>query len=321
MNGIYQVMLYNVNTHQKRQITEGGNDRFKPITDGSVAVWFENDPAGTIMWYYDITSEKASKITRYSPPVARWLWLSAGKVSWAEDGEVYVYDGNGISRLTSSAPYNPNSEPFVDDDIVVWNKNNPDPNINHYGQIFRAKLHAHVAFDAVNITGSAPLYVSFTNHSFQGVRSFHWDFGDGQISLEKDPVHIYHNPGVYSVTLSVEGLTGNTTEKKINLVRVSQLTSLEEHPQGHPVTSRLYQNFPNPFTLSTVVPFDLSESLYVSLRVFDILGNEVVTLAEEKLPAGYHEVLLRGAQLSGGIYVVCFRAGNYTESKILNLIK
>jgi PKD repeat protein len=44
------------------------------------------------------------------------------------------------------------------------------------------------------------------------------DFGDGQTSSDKDPVHEYYNPGIYSVTLTVEDITGNSVEKKIKLL-------------------------------------------------------------------------------------------------------
>ena len=220
-------MLYDVNSQIKTQITNGLSDSYRPVTDGSSIVWFERyTSAINVVLRY--CSGKAHKVANYNPTVARWLWLSNGRVAWSSAGEVCVYDGNVISRLTSSAPFYPNSEPYVDQEVVVWNKNNPEPNTNHYGQVFRAKLHAHVDFDAENITGNAPLTVAFYNNSFQGARSNHWDFGDGQTSTEKNPVHIYQNPGVYSVILTVDGLTGLTSEKKINLVRVNTPTLINE---------------------------------------------------------------------------------------------
>ena len=113
-----------------------------------------------------------------------------------------------------------------------------------------AKLHAHVDFNAEKIIGTAPLTVSFFNNSFQGVRSFLWDFGDGQTSTEKNPVHVYQNSGVYTVTLTAEGLTGPTPERKINLVRVNQPTSINEIPAEGVKEFMLYQNYPNPFNSS-----------------------------------------------------------------------
>ena len=319
--GIYQIMLYDVKTGEKKQITQSSGDSYRPTTDGTVAVWFEDNPEGTLLWYYDIASGRAHKIARSKPPVARWLWLSKGKVAWSSQGEICVYDGNVISRLTSTAPYNPNAEPYVDDDVVVWNKNNPDPNINHTGKVFRGKLHAHVAFDARNITGPVPLHVSFTNHSFQGVRSFHWDFGDGQTSTENNPVHVYPNPGIYSVTLTVEGLTGNTSEKKINLIRATQFTTVTESASHFPAGFMLYQNYPNPCSTNTAIFFSLPEKSFVTLRVYDLLGNEVATLVNETRSGGMHDVEFNTDNYKAGIYYYVLSSDKYIDSKPLIISK
>jgi hypothetical protein len=321
IQGTYQIMLYDVNTGEKKQITHNSSDSFRPITDGSFAVWFEDDPAGTIMWYYDIALDKARKIARANPPVARWLWLSNGKVAFSLNGETCVYDGNVISRLTSSAPFNRNEEPFVDDDVVVWNKYNPDPNINHTGQVFRAKLHANVAFDAKNITGLAPLKVSFSNHSFQGVRSYNWDFGDGQTSTERNPEHIFHNPGVYSVKLTVEGLTGNTEEKKINLVRVSQFTSVKDPVSVSQTGFTLYQNYPNPCNTNTSISYNLPVQSFVSLKVYDLQGMEVATLVNEMQSQGLHTVEFNTTAHPPGVYHYVLSTQKFIDSKPLIILR
>jgi PKD repeat protein len=317
-------MIYDVNTQIKNQITYSVNDNYRPVTDGSKVVWFENTSNETIIWYYDIVSDIAHKVAYVDPPVARWLWLSNGKIAWSSNGEICVYDGNVISRLTSSAPYNPNLEPYVDNEIVVWNKNNPDPNTNHYGQIFRGKLRTHVSFDAENIAGGSPLTVTFKNNSFEGVQSYFWEFGDGQTSTEKNPVHIYQNQGVYSVTLTVTGPAGSSSEKKINLIRAGEPSSVNDGSQ-YPQNFVLYQNHPNPFNPSTTIKFGLPEESEVTLKIFNILGEEIITLVNETLKAGSHLVQWNAGNLSSGIYIYQLSAINgvskFADSKILLLIK
>ena len=320
INNVYQIILYDVNSHSKTQITNSISDSYRPVTDGSKVVWFETGTSPLIMWYYDIVTGKAHKVANFNPTAARWLWLSNGRVAWSSGGEVCVYDGNVISRLTSSAPFNPNREPYVDQEVVIWNKNNPDPNISHYGQIFRLKLHAHVDFDAENITGYAPLEVSFFNNSFQGAKSFHWDFGDGQISTKKDPVHTYQEPGTYSVTLTVEGLSGETVEKKINLVRVSRETVVGV-PSVHLEKNIQLQIYPNPFNSITTIRWELPVRGYITLKAYNLQGVEVATIVNEEQMAGIHEITFDAGLLAGGIYLVQLRAETLVELKVLELIK
>ncbi len=320
IGGTFQIKLYDVNVGTGEQITFGVNDKFRPATDGSKIIWFEDTPEGNLMRYYDIISEESHKVANVVLPVARWPWLSNGKIAWSSNGEVYVYDGNVISRLTSSAPFNPNLEPYVDNEIVVWNKNNPDPNNNHYGQIFRGKLRTHVSFDAENISGGSPLTVTFKNNSFEGIQTYHWDFGDGQPSTEKNPVHTYQNQGVYSVTLTVTGPAGSSSEKKINLVRAGEPSSVKvEH--NYPDNFVLYQNFPNPFNPSTNIKFDIPEETDVSLKVFNLLGEKITTLLNETLKPGSYEVYWNAIGITSGIYYYKLESDKFNAARKLILLK
>jgi len=65
---------------------------------------------------------------------------------------------------------------------------------------------------------------------------------------------------------------------------------------------RLYQNYPNPFNPNTVISYQLPVSSFVSLKVYDILGNEVGLLINKKQNAGNYSVEFDGSSLSSGIY-------------------
>ena len=320
INDVYQIMLYDVNTHIKTQITNSITDSYRPTTDGSKIVWFESNTPALLLWYYNIATNIKQKVAQLNPTAARWLWLSNGKIAFSMNGEIFVYDGNVISQLTNSAPFNPNLDPYVDNEIVVWNKNNPDPNINHYGQIFRGKLRTHVSFDAENISGSSPLTVTFKNNSFEGIQTYFWEFGDGQTSTEKDPFHIYQNQGIYSVNLTVEGPAGSSSEKKINLIRAGEPSSVEDG-KNVPEDFVLYQNYPNPFNSSTNIKFDLPEETDVALKIYNLLGEEIVTLVNETLKAGTHEYQWNAKGISSGIYYYKLESDKYTATRSLMHLK
>jgi len=83
----------------------------------------------------------------------------------------------------------------------------------------------------------------------------------------------------------------------------------------------LQQNYPNPFNPSTNIGFKISDRGFVSLKVYDILGNEVVTLVNEEKPAGSYEVEFNASSIASGVYVYILKAGTFIESKKMVLIK
>ena len=68
-----------------------------------------------------------------------------------------------------------------------------------------------------------------------------------------------------------------------------------------PQTYMLYQNYPNPFNPSTIISYELAKDSRVSLKIYDILGREVMTLADESQPAAYYQKALNAGRLASGI--------------------
>lgn len=88
------------------------------------------------------------------------------------------------------------------------------------------------------------------------------------------------------------------------------------------------QNYPNPFNPVTSIRYDLPHDNFVTIRVYDILGKEVVTLVNEYKQAGRYLVSfnarLAGGQavnFSSGIYSYTIKAGNYEYSRRMTLLK
>jgi len=81
------------------------------------------------------------------------------------------------------------------------------------------------------------------------------------------------------------------------------------------------QNYPNPFNPSTVINFTLPEQSDVELKVYDVLGNEIVTLVNEEKPAGKYEVEWNASNLPSGVYVYSLRAGTNIQIKKMLLLK
>ena len=88
-----------------------------------------------------------------------------------------------------------------------------------------------------------------------------------------------------------------------------------------PETFVLEQNYPNPFNPTTTISFSIPTSAFTSLKVYDILGNEVATLLNEEKPAGNYEVRFNASSLTSGTYFYRLSAGSFTEVKKMILIK
>ena len=83
----------------------------------------------------------------------------------------------------------------------------------------------------------------------------------------------------------------------------------------------LSQNFPNPFNPVTIISYQLPETGFVTLKVYDILGNKVVTLVNDEKPTGSYNVSFDASKLPSGVYYYKMRAGNYVETKKMMLLK
>ncbi len=83
----------------------------------------------------------------------------------------------------------------------------------------------------------------------------------------------------------------------------------------------LVQNFPNPFNPETIINYSITKNSFVSLKVFDVLGNEVSKLVDEIKSAGHHDVKFRGEQLSSGIYFYRLETSEFVQTKKMILLK
>ncbi len=88
-----------------------------------------------------------------------------------------------------------------------------------------------------------------------------------------------------------------------------------------PIEYALKQNYPNPFNPSTVISYDIPVNVYVTLKVYDVLGREVMTLVDGLIEAGYHQATMNASNLASGLYFYRLQAGAYTSVKKLMLMK
>jgi len=96
---------------------------------------------------------------------------------------------------------------------------------------------------------------------------------------------------------------------------------IKNYVEVNPLTFTLHPPYPNPFNNQTIISFNLSKKSNVNLTVYDIVGREIVKLAEGIRDAGKYEVIFDGSDLASGIYLAKLEAGGYKQTQKLLLVK
>jgi uncharacterized delta-60 repeat protein len=107
------------------------------------------------------------------------------------------------------------------------------------------------------------------------------------------------------------------------------ITSVDSENNTTVDNFNLEQNYPNPFNPTTKIKYAISsfiasetkQSQFVSLKVYDVLGNEVATLVNEEKPAGSYEVEFNASRLASGMYLYRLQAGSFVQTKKMILLR
>ena len=83
----------------------------------------------------------------------------------------------------------------------------------------------------------------------------------------------------------------------------------------------LKQNYPNPFNPSTTIIYQIPQSSFVTLNIYDVLGNEIETLINEEKQTSTYEITWNAENLPSGVYFYQLKAGDFVETKKMVLMK
>jgi hypothetical protein len=145
-----------------------------------------------------------------------------------------------------------------------------------------------------------------------------WDadyVGLGSVLLIGDTCHVWY-PGSRENTAVNLWKVGHATEALADLI-----VSADEPSRALPAAFALEQNYPNPFNPSTTIRYSLPERSYVTLTVFNALGQRVATLEEGEKEAGFQEVRFDASSLASGVYLYRLTAGEYVQARKLILLR
>jgi photosystem II stability/assembly factor-like uncharacterized protein len=130
-------------------------------------------------------------------------------------------------------------------------------------------------------------------------------------------------PGVYVTGFAADNgnLYAATMSNSIWKSSISQLTDVNETNNNTPGEFALSQNYPNPFNPTTTINYSVFKSGEVVLKVYNIMGKEIITLVNEQKPAGNYSVKFDAGKLTSGVYFYQLKSGDFISTKKLILLK
>ncbi len=109
-------------------------------------------------------------------------------------------------------------------------------------------------------------------------------------------------------------------EKMLSLLD-DETTGIEENEKDILGVYELDQNYPNPFNPVTTIKYSVAKNTFVNLKVYDMLGREIVQLVNSQINAGSYEINFDGNNLSSGVYVYMLETPDFRQMKKLMLLK
>ena len=153
------------------------------------------------------------------------------------------------------------------------------------------------------------------------------------VNLDSGNFHLTKNsPGINAGTPDTVGLLLPLSDyegnKRIVGARIdigcyenSLIDGINGQIEQTPKNFTLFQNYPNPFNPDTKINYSAPNISFVTIKVYDVLGNEIATLINEEKKSGNYQVEFKGSNLSSGVYFYRMQAGNFSNTKKLILIK
>ncbi|MDP2302305.1 MAG: T9SS type A sorting domain-containing protein [Ignavibacteria bacterium] len=165
--------------------------------------------------------------------------------------------------------------------------------------------------DEINPLNGSSLCFNYSNNKGAGIL-YSGSFGNssqvGKLIHFAFPVETIADDSIFSSLISkssnfFDGTTGIESEKLL------------------PTQFQLSQNYPNPFNPSTVISYQLPAFSHVVLKVYDLLGNEIVTLVNEEKAAGKYSIVFNSDGLASGLYFYTLKSGSFSSTKKMIFIK
>ncbi len=206
------------NRNSQTNIIRGGESGKKQLTNyGSAGYYKCYDPmispdGSKVIYCFDGTVNQLNYVSIYGYNNTGWIYNPGYDVF----NPIWSPDGNWVAYYTENRIAVNNFQDYTIGDFIS------DEGHDCYPEdwIMAKENLSKASFNATPVSGYSPLTVQFTNLSTGLISTYLWDFGDGNTSNEENPVHVFNEPGTYTISLLVSGQGGNSKIIKENLINV-----------------------------------------------------------------------------------------------------
>lgn len=272
-----------------------------------------------IGWMYICGKVMSDSINAYNhrkePLVGNYNGRNKGGYSQCQPGDILTFGyapggaDNGHFMVMTQQPYQVNYDTLQ----------------RLYPNVSPAKINQFLGIHKVFAT---PLLdCSGENIHFYDSRLYHSGIGYGMLFILTDHAtetpqgFIFRKPSAGDTTIKMD-LINSTSNWAITIGRYNKYgVGISKIENEIPENFNISQNYPNPFNASTKIRFEIPESQFIKISIFDITGKEIKVLANEFKQSGKYEMLLDASGLSSGVYFYKITAGNISKTKSMVLLK
>ena len=288
------------------------NDMFFATDSNTLSVGYFKPPTQTVFHKFDQSLNQIGLPVTTSPTLPH---NNIGGVVF-KDGIFYMFTGNFFGKNSNLVltRWNPDWTPAAASPQTLIQTTNGDGNWFVTGAVYDPQ-------NSRWYLGFQHIYASDPNESE------HIDiavFDDNFVLLERQhatPSRTYR-PHMLLLNGNLYVVYDSPGRVYLHKYKVTAPTGVETFQSGSlPTKFYLEQNYPNPFNPSTTIRFSLPRREFVTLKVFDVLGREVVTLVDEELNPSEHSVVFDAKDFLSGIYFYQLRAGNFIQQKKMVVLR
>ena len=275
------------------------------------------------LWCYEVQAYEWTQKASIPAGMARY-----GHCAFTANGKMYVYGGRGYDYFSDMWVYDPATDTWTEVNLLG---EQPPPR-KHQAIMFSEDMDPDIfAFaggtgpaSSSQKTNGAGLHTSNSDT----VLSDTWEYNIGSNTwtrLADLPVGLTQAAAAVVDTLSNHvllfgGMRGDSSVSGKMYMYLPEGTGVEL-VERTPTEFCLYQNYPNPFNAETVIQFTVKNPCDVSLKLYNLLGQEIKTLVDDFYTSGTHQVKLNSSDLASGIYLYRIQLGRFQATRKMVILE